>query len=509
MWKSWKAVIIRRYTAGPVTILSKKPESRTSTAIVWFRRDLRLTDNPALRTAVARHERIVPVFIADFAAEAAWAPGAASRWWLHHSLTRLDGALADRGAALTIRQGASLAELRRLIEETGAEAVYWNRLYEPAIIERDRLVKAALREDGVTVQSHRAALWHEPWNLKTAGGEPYRVFTPFWRRLAADLPPLRIDAAPARIKGAARKPESLPPDALALLPKHDWDSGFYARWRPGEDGALHALDAFVRSGLGHYADGRNRPARADTTRLSPHLHFGEISPQQVRAAIGRRANGIAELETDAAHLLRELGWREFAQHLLFHFPHTPDAPLQDRFDKMPWRKPRDYAADLAAWQRGRTGIPIVDAGMRELWTSGWMHNRVRMVSASFLTKNLLIPWQIGARWFWDTLVDADLANNTLGWQWTTGCGADSAPYFRVFNPVLQAEKFDTDGDYLRRWLPELAALPAEALRAPWLAPAEVLKRGGIRLGVDYPAPIVDLAASRKRALAAYQAIRSA
>ncbi|WP_241696181.1 cryptochrome/photolyase family protein [Solimonas terrae] len=489
--------------------MSKKPESRTSTAIVWFRRDLRLTDNPALQAALARHERIVPVFVADFAAEASWAPGAASRWWLHHSLVRLENAFAGRGNALLIRRGASLAELRRLIAETGAEAVYWNRLYEPALIERDRVVKAALREDGIIAQSFRAALWHEPWNLKTAAGEPYRVFTPFWRKLVGELPPLQIHAAPARIKGLSGKVAGLSPDALELLPKLDWDTGFYARWRPGEDGALHALDNFVRGGLGHYTDGRNLPARRDTTGLSPHLHFGEISPQQIRAAIVRRAGGIARLEADGEQVLRELGWREFAHHLLFHFPQTPEHPLQTKFADMPWRPAKSRAADLAAWQRGRTGIPIVDAGMRELWTTGWMHNRVRMIVASFLTKNLLIPWQDGARWFWDTLLDADLANNTLGWQWTAGCGADAAPYFRIFNPLLQAEKFDADGAYLRQWLPELATLPADALRAPWLARPEVLNRGGIRLGTDYPAPIVDLAASRKRALAAYATIKSA
>ncbi|MFT4045522.1 MAG: deoxyribodipyrimidine photo-lyase [Solimonas sp.] len=467
-----------------------------STAIVWFRRDLRLTDNPALHAAVSRHERIVPVFVADFAAEQAWAPGAASRWWLHHSLARLGGAFDERGVALIIRSGDSLATLRALIRETGAEAVYWNRLYEPARVARDRTIKAALREDGVAAHSHRAALWHEPSTFRTAAGEPYRVFTPFWRRLAAELPELQIEAAPGRLKGAAKRLRSDTLESLQLLPKTRWDAGFYARWRPGEAGALHALDAFVRGSLGHYASGRDFPGRGATTQLSPHLHFGEISPQQIRAAILRRAQGTAMLEADAEPLLRELGWREFAHHLLFHFPQTPDAPLQDRFANMPWRKPAEYAANLAAWQRGRTGIPIVDAGMRELWATGWMHNRVRMITASFLTKNLLIPWQIGARWFWDTLVDADLANNTLGWQWTAGCGADAAPYFRIFNPLLQAQKFDADARYIRQWLPELAELPPEVAHAPWLA------RAG-QHGVDYPEPIVPLGASRRRALDAF------
>ncbi|WP_028080024.1 cryptochrome/photolyase family protein [Solimonas soli] len=480
-----------------------------STAIVWFRRDLRLTDNPALHLALQRHERVVPLFIADFEAERPWAPGAASRWWLHHSLARLGGDFEERGVPLLIRRGDSLQALRALIGETGAEAVYWNRLYEPALVARDRRIKAALREAGIAAHSQRAALWHEPSTLRTAAGEPYRVFTPFWRRLAAELPDLRIEAAPVRLKGPRRQPASDTLESLQLLPKLKWDAGFYAHWRPGEAGALHALDAFVRGSLGHYAAGRNHPAREDGTRLSPHLHFGELSPQQLRAAVLRRAQGTATLEADAEELLRELGWREFAHHLLFHFPHTPDAPLQDRFAKMPWRKPRDYAADLEAWQRGRTGMPIVDAGMRELWQTGWMHNRVRMIVASFLTKNLLIPWQEGTRWFWDTLLDADLANNTLGWQWTAGCGADAAPYFRIFNPLLQAQKFDADAAYIKRWLPELATLPPEAAHAPWLARAGELEKAGLRLKVDYPEPIVALGASRKRALEAYETIRSA
>ncbi|MGH8447136.1 MAG: cryptochrome/photolyase family protein [Solimonas sp.] len=480
-----------------------------STAIVWFRRDLRLTDNPALHTALSRHERVVPVFIADFAAEGAWAPGAASRWWLHHSLARLDGALDERGVPLLIRSGDSLAALRALVAETGAEAVYWNRLYEPALVTRDRAVKAALREDGLTVHSHRAALWHEPWSVKTAGGEPYRVFTPFWRKLATELPELRIEPAPGRFKGPAARLPSDTLESLRLLPKINWDAGFYARWRPGEAGALHALDTFVRGSLGQYAPGRDFPGRDDTTQLSPHLHFGEISPQQVRAAVLRRAHGTATLEADAEQLLRQLGWREFAHHLLVHFPHTPDAPLQEKYARMPWRRPQDYAADLAAWQQGRTGIPIVDAGMRQLWQTGWMHNRVRMIVASFLTKNLLIPWQEGARWFWDTLLDADLANNTVGWQWVAGCGADAAPFFRIFNPLLQAQKFDAQATYVRRWLPELARLTPEDALAPWLAKAGALEKGGVRLNQHYPEPIVSLGASRQRALDAYERIKSA
>lgn len=475
----------------------------TDTAIVWFRRDLRLTDQAALAAALDSHRQVLPVYIADFAGDGAWAPGGAARWWLHHSLQALDTALRQRGARLIIRSGDSLAELRRLAGESGAGAVYWNRLYEPAAIARDRHIKAALRDDGLAVSSCNSALWREPWQIKTGGGEAYRVFTPFWRTLQAQLPPLDLRPAPARIEMPRPSPPSLALDALQLLPRPDWAAAFTPHWQPGEAGALQALGRFVDAAVGDYRQQRDRPAAAGTSRLSPHLHFGELSPQQARAALLRSgADG-----SGGEHFLRELGWREFAHHLLYAFPDTPEQPLYERFAQLPWRQPCDYRDDLRAWQRGATGIPIVDAGMRELWTCGWMHNRVRMIVASFLTKNLLIPWQEGARWFWDTLVDADLANNTLGWQWTAGCGADAAPYFRVFNPVLQAQKFDADGAYIRRWVPELRGLPAPAIHAPWLAPPRLLAEAGFRPGRDYPAPIVDLAASRERALAAYAAIK--
>ncbi|NKF22910.1 cryptochrome/photolyase family protein [Solimonas marina] len=477
-------------------------------AIVWFRRDLRLTDNPTLAAALAAHDTVVPVYIDDPDSEAPWTPGGATRWWLHHSLAALDERLRATGARLLLRRGDSLTALRALIAETGADAVYWSRLYEPATIARDRDIKQALREDGVEVHSHNAALWCEPWTLKTGAGDPYRVFTPFWRALQPQMPALHIHRAPQSIPVPKRMPDSLALQALGLRPKIAWDLGMQATWTPGETGALTAAADFAKASLGNYREGRDFPARADTTRLSPHLHFGEISPQQVRAAVQRHAAGQARLEDDASHVLRELGWREFAHHLLFHYPQTPEAPLYEKFAKLPWRQPRDYAADLAAWQQGRTGVPIVDAGMRELWTTGWMHNRVRMIVASFLTKNLLIPWQEGARWFWDTLLDADLANNTLGWQWTAGCGADAAPYFRVFNPVLQAGKFDAEAAYIRSWVPELSALPPDAAHAPWQAKPAILAAARLRLGTDYPLPIVDLAASRQRALDAYQAIKA-
>ncbi|MGH8461319.1 MAG: cryptochrome/photolyase family protein [Stenotrophobium sp.] len=475
-----------------------------STALLWFRRDLRLTDHPALLAACERHERVLPVFIHAPDEEAPWSPGAASRWWLHRSLKALGDSLAALGSPLVIRRGDSLAELRTLIAETGASAIYWSRLYEPAAIARDTRVKDALRSDGIEAESFNSALLFEPWTLKTGSGDPYRVFTPFWRNASAHLGHPAPLAAPAQIRAPDKLPASLPLLSLGLLPKVAWDDGLYVNWQPGEAAALAQPGRFCDERMPGYKTERDLPGIAATSSLSPHLHFGEISPRQIVARA--QAQAVRENEAGALagseHFIREIGWREFAHHLLFHYPQTPEQPLYaDKFGRFPWRGRSDYIGDLEAWQRGRTGIPIVDAGMRQLWASGWMHNRVRMIVASLLTKNLLVNWQEGARWFWDTLVDADLASNTLGWQWVAGCGADAAPYYRIFNPVLQSRKFDPDGIYLRRWLPELAALPDHALHAPWEKPA-------LLAGTSYPTRIVDLAASRTRALGAYAAIKS-
>jgi len=469
-----------------------------STALVWFRRDLRLADHPALLAALAQHERVIPVYIHAADEEGEWAPGAASRWWLHHALSALAHELRSRGSALVIRRGSSLDALLQLVRESGAEAVYWHRLYEPTVIERDKAVKAALREHGLDARSFNGALLAEPWTVAKADGGPYRVFTAFWRALprhAIGAPEPAPDDLPAHPVAGE------PLDALALLPRIAWDSGMRQSWRPGEVGALALLRDFVSERVERYTAERDLPARQATSRLSAPLHFGEVSPRPVIAALRLQApDAGADFAAGGEHYERELGWREFAHHLLFHFPQTAGAPLDPRFSAFAWRASSQYAADLRAWQRGETGIPIVDAGMRELWHTGFMHNRVRMIVASLLTKNLLVPWQEGARWFWDTLVDADLANNTLGWQWTAGCGADAAPYFRVFNPVLQSRKFDPDGIYLKRWLPELAGLQGEALHAPWMS----------RLPpADYARPIVDLAQSRQRALEAWGRLRSA
>lgn len=480
-----------------------------STAIVWFRRDLRLADHPALTAAAANHQHVVPVYIHAPDEEGHWAPGGASRWWLHHSLTALQGSLAALGLPLVVRQGESLAMLRALAKETGATAVYWSRLYEPKITARDAHIKAALREDGLTAESSNAALLFEPWQTQTGSGDPYRVFTPFWKNCAArlDLQPAPLPV-PATISGPAKTPEGMAIAALDLLPKIPWAGGLAEHWTPGEAGAMDRLEAFLDGPVPAYHDDRNRPDLDATSRLSPHLHFGEISPRQAlaatRAAVLR--GGRPGLAGGAEHFLREIGWREFNHHLLFHFPHTTDAPLDRRFAELVWRTDAQL---LAAWQRGRTGYPIVDAGMRELWHTGYMHNRVRMVAASLLVKNLGQSWLEGARWFWDTLVDADLPNNTAGWQWTAGCGADAAPYYRIFNPVLQTERFDPHRRYLRRWLPEIAALPDAWIHRPWEAPAEVWRAAGLTPGKEYPMPAVDLRASRDAALQAYETVKVA
>ncbi len=470
-------------------------------ALVWFRRDFRLADNPALSAACERHEHVVPVYVYAPEEEAPWQPGGASRWWLHHSLAALGKSLARLGAPLIIRSGHSLAQLRQLARESGASAIYWNQLYEPALTARDKQIKEALRADGLSAESFNAALLFEPWEMKTGAGNPYRVFTPYYKSMLPRLGQRRPLPSPERISAPQKLPASLALDALELLPKIPWDQGLRENWMPGESGAHTRLEEFCDDAITRYFDERDLPGVDASSRLSPHLHFGEISPLQIHARCERlmAENPAAGVLKNAEGYLRQLVWREFAHHLLYHYPKTPMQPMYEKFAPFPWRAPRDYAEDLQRWQRGLTGIPIVDAGLRELWHSGTMHNRVRMIAASFLTKNLLIPWQEGARWFWDTLVDASLANNTLGWQWVAGCGADAAPYFRVFNPVLQSKKFDPEGAYIKRWVPELAPLAAEDLHAPW-----EIKRPL----ANYPAPIVDLSASRERALAAYQTMKA-
>ncbi|MCB8932728.1 MAG: deoxyribodipyrimidine photo-lyase [Chthonomonadaceae bacterium] len=465
------------------------------TTILWFRNDLRLADHPALEAALQPRGPIVPVFVAPLASADRWAPGAASNWWLHHSLKRLDQALRGRGSRLVLRSGDPSRELVALARETGASHVLCSRRSEPGERAAEDAVREALALNGVALESFQSGLLFEPGTIATAEGQPYRVFTPFWRAcLAKGLPAAGADE-PETIPCPKSWPGSLALDDLELMPRTRWDAGLHEAWEPGRQGAMQALEAFLGGPLDTYAEERNRPDLPGTSRLSPHLHFGEIGVREVVAACSER---------DAQVFLSEIGWREFAHHLLWHFPNTPEVPLRHEFARFPWR---DDDAAFQAWRKGQTGFPFVDAAMRELWSTGWMHNRARMVVASFLVKDLLIPWQRGAEWFWDTLVDADLANNTLGWQWTAGCGADAAPYFRVFNPTTQGEKFDPSGAYVRRWVPELAPMPDTWIHRPHEAPEEVLRGAAVQLGQTYPLPIVDHPQARRDALAAYEDIR--
>jgi deoxyribodipyrimidine photo-lyase len=477
-------------------------------SIVWFRQDLRLEDNPALVAAAARGGPIIPVFIWAPEEDGAWPPGAASRWWLHHSLQGLEKSLKQRKLQLVIRRGPPDKAFDELIRKTGATAVFWNRRFEPVGRACDTAIKSFLKARSIQAESCHANLLFEPWAIYRAASGSYQVFTPFWRKCLSQPEPAAPLPTPPRLVPPAAWPTSVPLYVLNLLPKIPWDSGLRAAWSPGETGAAAELQRFLKSSLADYSVERDRPSRVGTSRLSPHLHFGEIGPRQiwhavrdfVRQKASRRTTELGE------PYLRQLVWREFAFHLLFYHPHTPQSPLRQTFVEFPWR---DDEAALRAWQRGQTGYPYIDAGMRELWHTGWMHNRVRMAVASFLVKDLLISWEEGARWFWDTLVDANLANNTLGWQWTAGCGADAAPFFRIFNPVTQGEKFDPHGNYVRRWVPELSRLPTKWLHKPWEAPADVLSVAGVKLGETYPHPIVDHAVARQRALAALAEMKQA
>jgi deoxyribodipyrimidine photo-lyase len=468
-------------------------------ALVWFRLDLRLADNGALERALAAHPSVIPVFIWAPEEEAPWAPGGASRWWLHQSLAALEASLAARGSRLIVRRGPSTETLRQLAAETGAGAIYWNRRYEPVILARDRSLKGTLGASGLVAESCPGNLLFEPWTIRNTEREPFHVFTPFWRACLRMPTPPQPKPASGHIPAPAQWPASLAISELGLEPKVGWAAGMRQAWQPGEAGAADHLNAFLAGAVGSYATGRDCPGVTGTSRLSPYLHFGEISARQVWHALHAGPYGPA-----ADLFLRQIAWREFGYHLLFHFPNTPREPFRPEFRKFTGHFD---AGKLKAWSRGRTGYPLVDAGMRELWHTGWMHNRVRMVVASFLVKHLMIPWQEGAAWFWDTLVDADLANNTLGWQWSAGCGADAAPYFRIFNPTLQGEKFDRDGDYVRRWVPELARLSSQWIQKPWKAPPPSLATARIELGKTYPLPIVEHRAARARALAAFAAMR--
>lgn len=478
----------------------------SSSTIVWFRQDLRLTDHPALQAAIRRDQAVIPLYIWDPAGEGDWPPGGAARYWLHQALKQLDADLQDCGSRLILRQGNSLDVLLDLTRSDNVDTIYWNRRYEPASIERDTEVKKALNEEGLKVASFNGSLLIEPWEIETKSGGPYKVFTPYYRRCLEQAEDRELFSAPKQLHRPRSWPDRESLEALGLEPEVDWADGIHDAWDIGEAGGHRQLDRFLEDGLGDYEEGRDRPDREFVSRLSPYLHFGHLSPNQVRRAVeeaGHEDDQPGRIQQGEAYI-RELYWREFSYHLLFHFPQVPDQPLREEFSDFRWSQSRK---NFEAWQQGQTGYPIVDAGMRQLWKTGWMHNRVRMIVASFLTKDLLIHWREGAQWFWDTLVDADLANNTQGWQWTAGCGADAAPYFRIFNPVTQGERYDPEGDYIRRYVPELAGLTGKNIHSPWTASQDELKRAGIELGETYPKPIVDHKEARKEALDRYQDLK--
>jgi len=494
------------YTSGsnePLPSLDRKSTMTLSTkpTIVWFRTDLRLRDNPAFAAAAKSGCSVLPVFVLDNQTAGVRPIGGAAQWWLHHSLQSLAKDLSDFGLPLILRRGESADVIADLVLETDAEAVYWNRQYDAAATARDGAIKTALKESGVNGESFGGGLMAEPWTIKTKQGNYFKVYTPFWRAFCAAGGPKRpLGDAPV-----AAGPSTIPAsdllgdwDLVSITP--DWAAGFRDMWQPGESGAADRLTAFMDDVGSGYDGMRNFPAVVGTSGLSPHLHFGEIDPRRAWFAVYDRFGDDPGTET----FRKELVWREFAHHVLFHVPDLPSQPMNQRFHRFPWRN--DDAA-LRAWQRGQTGYPIVDAGMRELWHTGTMHNRVRMVVASFLVKHLLLPWQDGEAWFWDTLADADLAANTFNWQWVSGCGADAAPYFRIFNPQLQGEKFDKDGAYVRRWVPELSNLPNKMIHAPWTAKPIELQAAGVTLGKTYPAPIVDHKAARDRAMAAFKSLK--
>jgi len=482
---------------GARILTSDMIRSKQESVLLWFRLDLRLADNPALQAAVATRLPVVPVFVWS-EGDTPGVPGAASRWWLHQSLLRLDTSLRAKGSRLIVRRGPAAEMLLDLAGEANARHVFWNRVYEPAALRREEEIQAKLQTRGVTTQSLNGSLLFEPGSIRTTSGETFRVFTPFWRAVWNERGKLPAAAkAPPRLPVPKRWPTSVAIAELELEPMIDWAAGIRETWTTGEEAARKRLRSFAGDGVHRYGRERDRTDHDGTSRLSPHLHFGEISAVQVWHALARREG--------AESYLRQPAWREFSYHLLCAFPGTPGRPFQTVFRNFPWRR---NGKRLKAWQKGRTGYPFVDAAMRQLWATGWMHNRARMVVASFLVKHLLIPWQDGAAWFLDTLVDADLANNTMGWQWTAGCGADAAPYFRVFNPVLQGEKFDPEGEYVRRWVPELRSLPAKWIHKPWEAPAQVLAEANLPLGETYPRPMVDHAEARAAALQAFTEMRA-
>jgi deoxyribodipyrimidine photo-lyase len=482
-----------------ITTSSSQPGQR---AIVWFRKDLRLADHPALDAALQTNKEIIPVFIWDEEEGGNWSPGAASRWWLHHSLASLGSSIAKLGGSLILARGKAAQILPGLAQAHQADQVFYGRCYDPAGIATQEAVEEACDLQGINTDSFNSSLLQEPWETKNGTGKPFQVFTPYWRksrpiiyREAAGYSVNKLTFAQGLSAGSSL-------DSLGLLPEHPWHNKLGDHWEVSEDAAHRQIERTVEEVTHSYATRRNHPSVDGTSRLSPYLAWGQVSPRQICQA-------VLQAETEGSHrgenkFLVEIGWREFSYHLLYHFPNIPDQPLRPKYSNFPWLDDPD---NLRRWQFGKTGYPMVDAGMRQLYETGWMHNRVRMVVASFLVKHLLLPWQEGARWFWDTLVDADLASNTQGWQWAAGCGADAAPYFRIFNPITQGDKFDARGEYARRWIPELEKVPKKFVFGPWMAPSSVLAESGVSLGENYPDPCVDHSEARARALAALATLK--
>ncbi len=478
------------------------------TAIIWFRQDLRLSDNPALYHALQEGYSIIPLYILDDENAGQWKLGGAARWWLHQSLSSLNNDLSDK---LIVRTGKADEIIPQLLDETQIDAVYWNRCYEPWRIKRDEGIKSALKDNGIECKTYNGSLLWEPWEVAKADGTPYKVFTPYYRKGCLQIrPPAEPLPRPNDISYAAHNLDRPAIESLALMPSIQWYDVMQGYWQAGESGAKARLKDFMENGFNGYKEERNRPDKENVSRLSPYLRHGEISPRQVwyDAIAAKEALGISTKDLD--HFHSELGWREFSYYLLYHFPHITWDNFQDKFDAFPWKtgdNTEQEAIDLERWQRGNTGIPIVDAGMRQLYQTGWMHNRVRMVVGSLLVKNMLTHWRCGKEWFWDTLVDADLASNAASWQWVAGSGADAAPYFRIFNPLTQGEKFDPNGEYVRKYVPELKDMPKEFIHKPWEAGPLILQSAGVKLGETYPHPIVDLKQSRERALEALQSTK--
>ncbi len=472
--------------------------------IYWLRNDLRLQDNPALQHALTSQCPLFFVYIHATDGQG-WVAGSASRWWLHHSLTALQAQLDKYTARLYCFAGSPLDILPELVKQTGSREVVCSRVYEPAVLAQDAKLKTSLARHSARLEICQGNVLFVPGSVLNQQDKAYKVFTPFYKACLARGLPAEIIPRPKKMTVYRYDKPSLSIAELRLLPDGNWADGFGDYWQPGASGAHGRLRAFIKTELCRYREQRDVPRQDATSHLSAHLHFGEMTPQRIIYELSRVSNDSPVVAGEVDAVNRQLVWRDFACHVLMHYPLTSDEPFQEKFRRFAWK--RGDKKLLTAWQKGLTGYPLIDAGMRELWQSGYMHNRVRMVVASFLTKNGLLHWKTGAQWFWDTLVDADLAQNSMNWQWVAGCGVDAAPYFRIFNPITQSRKFDAGGDYIRRWCPELRSLPSKYIHAPWTAPSALLQQAGIRLGMEYPEPVLDLTTTRQRALQLFKSLK--